>query len=99
MTTGRLTQHDLRNLAFTCHLNKRSGNVVALHTYHLSAEVFSQHDVFFQSFAGSFSLLLGIATVFEYANKLARECKIALRLNGDGNQVSVQSMCQPPRIA
>src|SRR5579872_666351 len=55
VAAGGLTQHDLCNLALACNLDQRPGNVFALHTYHLSTEVFSQHNMFFQPFAGNFS--------------------------------------------
>src|SRR2546425_5166607 len=99
VTTGRLTQDQLRHLALFGDLHQRPGDITALHTDDLGPQVLCEYHMLFQTAQRGLAMPACISAKLDQPDELARESEIAFRLNRDGDQVGVQAVSQSPRVA
>src|SRR6185312_8375552 len=95
----RLSQDQLRHLAFSGNLNQCAGNIPTTGVYYFGSQVFGQRRVLFPALSGHLSLPFGLFAELEQPNHTRAEGVIPGRLNGNGDEVSVQTMCQTPGCA
>ncbi len=99
MAAGGLTKHKLCHRMFASGLNQRFGDITALYANDRGTEVFGKDSVFFQVALCGFAIPGCLSAIFDKADEFACEGKVAFWLDGNGNQVGMQAVSQPPGVA